>query len=124
MNQIQTKSNQYFENIDKYFEKYPKAFQNFKQLKNSDPVRLDLAIEAMLQINCGKGFSIEKPLDSINVNGFYAMLDLLLLENIKRNSFYKFLKSGYIIDEFILMNEYNEIFKLYNKIETKIYNQN
>ena len=122
MNDIQIKCNLWFESMLVYFEKYPKAFEHFKELITYDQLRLHLAIDSISQINRGKGFSIENLLEGINVDGFYSFLYILELCYIKRKSYYKFLHDKYIIDEFQVENSKNEICLIYNRIDTKIYN--
>ena len=117
-NDVQAKCIQWFQNMPTYFEKYPRAFEHFKKLISNDQPRLDLAIEAMSQIKKGKGFSMDNPLEGVNVDGFYGLLTLLVLENIKRKSYYKFLNEGYIIDEIDVINQNDETYKLFNKIYT------
>jgi len=44
------------------------------------------------------------------------MFDLLELAVVKRKTHYKFLKQGYIIDEFDLKSKNGKFLKMYNRV--------
>lgn len=106
-------------NMDEYFNKYPNTVNIFVSFLQNDQERLDLAIIGIKKTNEGIGFNIENPLTEIGINGCYGMFDLLELNVLKRKSHYKFLKQGYIIDEFDLQSKSGELSKMYNRVKTQ-----
>lgn len=108
-------------NMDKYFDKYPDTVNVFVSFLQNDQERLDLAIIGIKKIKEGVGFNIENPLSETGINGCYGMFDLLELNVLKRKSHYKFLKQGYIIDEFELQTKNGELLKMYNRVKTQKY---
>ncbi len=105
--------------MDQYFDAYPDAVNVFVSFIQNDQERLDLAIIGINKTNEGFGFSIENPLAEIAINGCYGMFDLLELAVLKRKSHYKYLKQGFIIDEFDLQTKNGENFKMYNRVEAQ-----
>jgi hypothetical protein len=105
--------------MDEYFDIYPGAVNVFVSFLQNDQERLNLAIIGINKINEGFGFSIENPLAEIAINGCYGMFDLLELAVLKRKSHYKYLKQGFIIDEFDLQTKNGENFKMYNRVEAQ-----
>jgi hypothetical protein len=103
--------------MDKYFDAYPDAVNVFVSFIQNDQERLDLAIIGINKTNNGYGFDIENPLSEIGITGCYGMFDLLELVVLKRKSHYKFLKQGFIIDEFDLQTKNGETLKMYNRVE-------
>lgn len=47
------------------------------------------------------------------------MFDLLELTVLKRKAHHKFLKQGYIIDEFDLQTKNGKLLKMYNRVEAE-----
>ena len=121
MNIIQKKSSLWYSDMNLYYEKYPQAFEYFISLLKNDQSKLDFIAEGISQINDGKGFTIDNPLNEIGVGGFYGLIDMLLLKLVKRKTHYKFLKNGFIIDEFDIEKDSIGIFKIFNKISSKEY---
>ncbi len=106
-------------NMDKYFDVYPGAVNVFVSFIQNDQERLDLAIIGINKTNNGFGFGIENPLSEIGITGCYGMFDLLELVVLKRKSHYKFLKQGFIIDEFDLKTKDGQLLKMYNRVEAQ-----
>ena len=106
-------------NMDEYFDTYPNSVNIFVSFLQNDQERLDLAIIGIKKTNEGFGFSIENPLTEIGINGCYGIFDLLELTVLKRKSHYKFLKQGYVIDEFDLQTKNGELLKMYNRVESE-----
>lgn len=106
-------------NMDEYFDKYPDTVNVFVSFLQDDQERLDLAIIGIKKTSESIGFNIENPLTKIGINGCYGMFDLLELNVLKRKSHYKFLKQGYIIDEFELQTKNGELLKMYNRVKTQ-----
>ena len=105
--------------MDQYFDAYPDAVNVFVSFIQNDQERLDLAIIGINKTNNGYGFDIENPLSEIGITGCYGMFDLLELVVLKRKSHYKFLKQGFIIDEFDLQTKNGETLKMYNRVEAQ-----
>jgi len=105
--------------MNEYFDKYPNTVNVFVSFLQNDQDRLDLAIIGIKKINEGLGFNIENPLTEIAINGCYGMFDLLELVVLKRKSHYKFLKQGFIIDEFDLKTKDGQLLKMYNRVEAQ-----
>jgi len=106
-------------NMDEYFDTYPNTVNVFVSFLQNDQERLDLAIIGIKKTNEGFGFNIENPLTEIGINGCYGMFDLLELTVLKRKSHYKFLKQGYIIDEFEIHTKNGEFLKMYNRVKAQ-----
>ena len=106
-------------NMDDYFDTFPNAVNVFVSFLQNDQERVDLAIIGIKKINEGFGFNIENPLSEISISGCYGMFDLLEFEVLKRKSHYKYLKQGYIIDEFDLKSKSGELLKMYNRVESQ-----
>ena len=113
------KTSLWVSNMDEYFDMYPNTVNVFVSFLQNDQERLDLAIIGIEKTNEGIGFNIENPLTEIGINGCYGMFDLLELTVLKRKSHYKFLKQGYIIDEFELHTKNGEFLKMYNRVKAQ-----
>ncbi len=118
MEEIKQKCLMFFDDLESFIQ-LPISGTYFISLILSKQEELDVITEAGIKkINEGFGFSIDLPLE-LSVEECYSLFALLNISFLRRKANYKFLKLGYIIDQFYFMdNEKNEFF-IFNKVPTK-----
>ena len=117
MEDIKQKCKLFFDDLESFIQ-LPISGEYFISLILSKQEELDVITEAGIKkINEGFGFSIDLPLE-LSVEECYSLFALLNISFLRRKANYKFLKLGYIIDQFYFIDNENNEFVLYNKVPT------
>ena len=117
MEDIKQKCKLFFDDLESFIQ-LPISGEYFISLILSKQEELDVITEAGIKkINEGFGFSIDLPLE-LSVEQCYSFFLLINVSFLRRKANYKFLKLGYIIDQFYFIDNENNEFVLYNKVPT------
>ncbi len=117
MEDIKQKCKLFFDDLESFIQ-LPISGEYFISLILSKQEELDVITEAGIKkINEGFGFSIDLPLE-LSVEECYSLFALLNISFLRRKANYKFLKLGYIIDQFYFIDNENNEFVIFNKVPT------
>ena len=102
----------------RYLYKHPEADLIWFNLCIYEPELIRLIDKGMHQIQNNKGFDINHPLVDLDVPGFNRLMDILMVDRINRFAHFEFVSKGYVIDEFDIKGEADELIKMFNQVMT------